>query len=185
MAGDVSQDVSRHVHGMIFFGTPFRGSNMARPFEAVRNILSSIGVQTQQHTLKLLGVDSDQVRALNEAFSKALRQRTETQFQTAVRAVFFHETLPTNGILVVPRESALMPNSGECLPIQANHHHICKFASAQDEGYKVVVNHIMRFINDANLFNSGVRFYCQTFSKPLYTNKERLRPTSTIITEKR
>ncbi|KAF4973364.1 hypothetical protein FSARC_342 [Fusarium sarcochroum] len=143
--GDASQSVFDQVRGMVFLGTPFRGSTVARPAEAIRNVLSWCGVGAQERTLKLLGVDSDKVRSLNEAFSKALRQRVHAK--NPIQAVFFHETLPTKGVLVVNRVSALMPDAGECLPIQADHTDICKFVSEKDEGYEVVLSRIKAIID--------------------------------------
>lgn len=86
---------------MIFLGTPFRGSTAAKPAEIARRILRVFGVNTQEHTLRLLGVDSDKLNDLNMAFAETMRKRLiSKEPEDKVVAFFFYETLPTRGIQV-------------------------------------------------------------------------------------
>jgi hypothetical protein len=81
---------------MIFLGTPFRGSSAAKPAEIVRKLLDFFGFDTQQHTLKLLGVDSERLDELTRAFPEVLNKRRISKDPgDAIRAFFFYETLPT------------------------------------------------------------------------------------------
>jgi len=98
---------------MIFLGTPFRGSIPAGPAESARRILELLGVDTQEHTLKLLGVDSDRLNELTRAFANLLNNRRSSRdTNDKIEAFFFYETLPTRiGFkLVQVRE----PNSPLC-----------------------------------------------------------------------
>jgi hypothetical protein len=47
---------------------------------------------------------------------------------------------------IVDEDSATYPGVGEILPIRANHLEICKFDSADDDGYKVVKGKILELI---------------------------------------
>lgn len=99
--GDAAHDIASHVRGMMFFGTPFRGSPTAQPAEIVRKILSTLHINTQESTLKLLGVDSEKLTALNYNFPEVLRKRQSSKTaEEAISAFFFYETLKTNRIMV-------------------------------------------------------------------------------------
>ena len=100
-SGDNASIIARYTQGLIFFGTPFRGSKGAQPVEFARRILSAFGVNTQEKTLKLLGVDSESLTALNAAFQETMRKRyTSKKPEDKIDAMFFYETLKTHGIMV-------------------------------------------------------------------------------------
>lgn len=81
---------------MIFLGTPFRGSPSARKAEAARRILQVFGVNTQEHTLKLLGVDSERLDELTRAFPEVLNKRRASKNPLdRIEAFFFYEILKT------------------------------------------------------------------------------------------
>ena len=100
-SGDNASVIARHTRGLIFFGTPFRGSKGAQPAEIARKILSAFGVNTQEKTLKLLGVDSEKLNELNAAFQETMRKRfTSNKPEDKIEALFFYETLHTYGKMV-------------------------------------------------------------------------------------
>lgn len=100
-SGDSASVIAQHTQGMIFFGTPFRGSKGAQPAEIARKILSVFGVTTQEKTLKLLGVDSERLNGLNTAFQETMRKwYTADKPEDKIDAMFFYETLPTYGKIV-------------------------------------------------------------------------------------
>lgn len=77
-------------------GTPFRGSSTAKLGEIARRILSVFGVDTQQKTLKLLGVDSDRLNELTRSFSEVLNsRRISNKPDDRISAFFFYETQNT------------------------------------------------------------------------------------------
>lgn len=81
---------------MIFLGTPFRGSSVAKPAEVVRRVLNLFKVDTQQQTLKLLGVDSERLDELTRAFPEILnKRRSSKDTNYRIDAFFFYETLKT------------------------------------------------------------------------------------------
>lgn len=100
-SGDSASIIAQHTQGMIFFGTPFRGSKGAQPAEIARKILSTFSVATQEKTLKLIGVDSERLNRLNTAFQETIRKRyTSDKPEDKIDAMFFYETLPTYGKMV-------------------------------------------------------------------------------------
>ena len=100
-AEDNASVIARYTQGLIFFGTPFRGSKGAQPAEVARKILSVFRVNTQEKTLKLLGVDSERLNGLNAAFQETMRKRhTSNKPEEKIEAMFFYETLPTYGGMV-------------------------------------------------------------------------------------
>lgn len=77
-------------------GTPFRGSSWARSAEIVRRILQVFGVNTQEQTLKLLGVDSERLNELTRAFPEVLNKRRISKDPgDRIEAFFYYETLKT------------------------------------------------------------------------------------------
>jgi protein SERAC1 len=99
--GDAAQLIAQQLRGMIFLGTPFRGSTLAKPAEIARRILSVFGVNTQESTLKLLGVDSERLKILNVEFPEAMRKRISSKKpDDKIDAVFFYETMKTHGVQV-------------------------------------------------------------------------------------
>lgn len=100
-SGDNAAVIARYTQGLIFFGTPFRGSKGAQPAEIARKILSAFRVDTQEKTLRLLGVDSERLNGLNAAFQETMRKRyTSKKPEDKIEAMFFYETLKTKGIMV-------------------------------------------------------------------------------------
>ncbi|VZI02176.1 unnamed protein product [Fusarium fujikuroi] len=136
--------IARNVRGMIFLGTPFRGSSVAKPAEVVRRVLNLFKVDTQQQTLKLLGVDSERLDELTRAFPEVLnKRRSSKDTNYRIEAFFFYETLKTRwgigSIQIVETESAQIHGCGDAAPIRADHIDICKFETKDADGYAIVV----------------------------------------------
>ncbi|KAL5597221.1 hypothetical protein FOBRF1_011014 [Fusarium oxysporum] len=134
--------IAKNVRGIIFLGTPFRGSSVAKPAEVVRRVLDFFGVDTQQQTLKLLGVDSERLDELTRAFPQVLnKRRSSKDIDRRIEAFFFYETLKTSwGIgSIVETESAQLHGCGDAAPLRADHIGICKFETKDADGYATVV----------------------------------------------
>ena len=98
---DSAAVIARYTQGLIFFGTPFRGSKGTQPAEMARKIFSAFGANTQEKTLKLLGVDSERLNGLNAAFQETMRKRyASNKPGNKIEAMFFYETLHTYGKMV-------------------------------------------------------------------------------------
>ncbi|KAK2929023.1 Alpha/Beta hydrolase fold [Fusarium oxysporum f. sp. vasinfectum] len=136
--------IAKNVRGMVFLGTPFRGSSVARPAEVVRRVLDLFRIDTQQQTLKLLGVDSERLDELTRAFPQVLNKlRSSKDIDRRIEAFFFYETLKTSrgigSVQIVETESAQLHGCGDAAPIRADHIGICKFETKDADGYATVV----------------------------------------------
>ncbi|KAG4282361.1 hypothetical protein FPRO06_09034 [Fusarium proliferatum] len=136
--------IAKNIRGMVFLGTPFRGSSVAKPAEVVRRVLDLFRVDTQQQTLKLLGVDSERLDELTRAFPQVLnKRRSSKDIQHRIEAFFFYETLKTRlgigSVQIVATESAQLHGCGDAAPIRADHIGICKFETKDADGYATVV----------------------------------------------
>ncbi|KAM0080961.1 hypothetical protein ACKRZS_006861 [Fusarium odoratissimum] len=136
--------IAKNVRGIVFLGTPFRGSSVAKPAEVVRRVLDFFGVDTQQQTLKLLGVDSERLDELTRAFPQVLnKRRSSKDIDRRIEAFFFYETLKTSwgigSVKIVETESAQLHGCGDAAPIRADHIGICKFETKDADGYATVV----------------------------------------------
>ena len=156
----IARGVTRGLRGLIFLGTPFRGSGSAKPAECIRRVLDYFRL-TQQDTLKLLGPDSERLDELTMAFPDTLNKRRVSQkAEDQISAFFFFETKPTYGMQVrstpaslgkcdvltslqiVEPYSAQLPGCGDSAPIDTNHLDICKYETAGENGYGLVLSAI-------------------------------------------
>ena len=88
--------IAKSIRGLVFLGTPFQGSIPAGPAESARRILKLLGVETQEHTLKMLGANSESINDLTRTFSKLLnKRRMSKSAEDQINAFFFYETLAT------------------------------------------------------------------------------------------
>ncbi|PGH11272.1 hypothetical protein AJ79_05007, partial [Helicocarpus griseus UAMH5409] len=129
--------------GVIFFGTPHSGSDMAKWGEMLRRIA---GIFAVTNSTLLAALDSKhnngQLEELSVNFAKMLGPSNEGKFQ-----VFsFRETKP----LVVPLDSSVIISewAGDST-IPDNHRDICKFAGSKDPKYTDFVNELQqRFLDN-------------------------------------
>ncbi|KAJ8113300.1 hypothetical protein ONZ43_g5183 [Nemania bipapillata] len=105
------------------------------------------GADTQENTLKELGVNSEKTQELTRAFTELLIKRNKSD--TPIHVSFFYETLSTNirgvgNTHVVEPDSAQVNGCGDAIPVRADHHNICKFATEKEEGYGLIVASIKK-----------------------------------------
>lgn len=105
--GDRSPDnnnfraISNSIHGMAFFGTPFRGSGTAKLADNIRSILKILPVDTNKDNLKDLSEGSEVLRILGDAFPEVLSKRNEEKNgENRINLVFFYEQLKTKKFMV-------------------------------------------------------------------------------------
>ncbi|KAF2759829.1 WD40 repeat-like protein [Pseudovirgaria hyperparasitica] len=122
------------VHGIVFLGTPHRGSSFAN---VLNNILaSSIMGPPPKAYIADLDVQSTTLQDINE------------QFRTSCGAIVlasFYETLKTNfkvtKQMIVEKESSILGYPQEVsAALHADHHGVCKFANRNDSNYIKVKN---------------------------------------------
>ncbi|CAI6099554.1 unnamed protein product [Clonostachys chloroleuca] len=140
--------VASQTRGIIFMATPIYGSDLAIWGNYLRKVLGIIQKTNPNH-IKSLG-DSEKLRELANTFSEALGKREAEGRKIGI--AFMIEMLETeifklNKVWIVKEDSAWIPGRGDRSFVRANHKNICKFASKDDEGYKMVVGSIQKFLD--------------------------------------
>ena len=125
-------EIVAQIRGIMFLATPHRGAHYAKILNAILST-SLLGAPPKAYIDDL------------DTHSRALQDINE-QFRTSCGDLFlmsFYETYKTSfGIkknIIVERESATLGYPQEqSVPLNADHHTICKFRSREDENYRGV-----------------------------------------------
>ncbi|MCJ1267070.1 hypothetical protein MMC22_006955, partial [Lobaria immixta] len=128
--------------GIIFFGTPHRGSEKALYGTVLENIAQTMTHQPNSRLLKALQTNSDVLLRLTSDFRHQLSQ---------YHIVSFYEQQPMRifSDLIVEKHSALLEvEHEEQIPVDANHSMMCKFETNGNETYEKVYKRIRRMSRD-------------------------------------
>ena len=112
---------------VVFLSTPHTGSALSQVFSLLPRSSSYVDLVANK-----TGFLSD----LNEYY------RTLANNQTKLRTAAYYEVYPTNGIIVVPRDSADPGVGVTPVPLDRDHRNICKPESVDDIVYLGVKRHI-------------------------------------------
>lgn len=134
--------------GIIFLGTPHHGSDLAKWgsfFESIASIAPRRILDTQPQLVEALKSQSETLQNINRYF-EAIMYR--------YHMLFCHEGKPTSvkgsRQFVVDEDSAAPGFAvGERMVIEADHSHMCKFASKRSPGYEGVAEAVKRFAAQA------------------------------------
>ncbi|KAI1169532.1 hypothetical protein F4777DRAFT_584825 [Nemania sp. FL0916] len=142
------QCLSRSTRGVVFLGTPHRGSAMASLGSIVTK-LAKLGLQdANSKVIRGLSPDNELLEEYSDTFSKLVRRYK-------IRVCTFYESKAMTRVygiegMVVPRESALIRCEGESeRGLNANHSEMCKFSGPDDSNYRAVSGAIVDLIEDA------------------------------------
>ena len=129
-------DVYRYTSGILFFGTPHRGSSSAVPkllrvAETVLTVNQDLLRQVQLNSRVLSEMDQDFAHVADESLLIGS----------------FYETQPTKPLgIITTRSSAILNFSSECcVSLEATHARLCKFTGPADANYRKVLNLINNF----------------------------------------
>ncbi|KAK0633921.1 Alpha/Beta hydrolase protein [Immersiella caudata] len=131
------QGIFKCTKGIIFMGTPHRGSWMA---DWAKFPVSAFGVvkSVNGRLLKSLQTDGEYLESMQEDFARLLR-KTDTKSETPIEVTCFFEELPMQVIgTIVSRESATLPDYN-AISIHANHREMVRFSSTTDRGFVEVL----------------------------------------------
>ncbi|KAF2848626.1 hypothetical protein T440DRAFT_500299 [Plenodomus tracheiphilus IPT5] len=145
-------DILSAVSGILFFGTPHRGSKGADIGKTVGNVVNMC--LCASHIAGIAGsVRADLLTTL-ESNSEALGELAVSS-RNRLRNLeigTFHETQTMPGLseLVVEKHSAIMENPDEeIIPLYANHRTMCRFEGVTDNGYIYALRIIKRLAEKA------------------------------------
>ncbi|KAK2788180.1 hypothetical protein FQN53_004065 [Emmonsiellopsis sp. PD_33] len=128
-------------YGIVFLGTPHRGSNLAHILD---NILRSSPTVSTKVYVSELEKGSTSLDDINEQFRNVCG---------GLELVSFHETLkatlaPGVKTMIVEKESAVLGYPAETsAPLLADHHGLTKFANREDPNYRNVKNVLRRLVH--------------------------------------
>ncbi|KAL2070583.1 hypothetical protein VTL71DRAFT_13609 [Oculimacula yallundae] len=141
---DRYSSISRDTFGVMFMGTPHRGSDIAfwgKLFGTMADILTAGSIRTQ--LLKDLQPKSSCLGDICLQFV----ERSQT-----LRIFTIYERLKIRGVpsLVVDKDSAmlLLPNE-TAVPIEADHRSMCRFSSEKSEKFQLVLDCLRELVEDA------------------------------------
>ncbi|EFY94038.2 hypothetical protein MAA_10501 [Metarhizium robertsii ARSEF 23] len=169
--------ISKSTIGIIFLGTPHRGSEKAAYGKLLATLAATVMNRPPPRLLNALQTNS----------SELMRLTTDFRFQLPRYEVFsFYETKPVGKLstLVVEKHSALLEIDGEeQIPVNLNHLDMCKFTDRDDEVYKKLFKRIRRLIKEENTslpdsshadrIMSSNRHYCVPYDPTgIYTGRD-------------
>ncbi|KAI8278876.1 hypothetical protein K4K60_005893 [Colletotrichum sp. SAR11_57] len=128
--------------GIVFMGTPHRGSWMA---DWARMPASALGIvkSTSKSLLKILETDDKYLQSVQDRFWSMVREQQKAGRDLEVTCFF--EELPLYGVgKVVSKDSATL-ESYNAISIHANHSNMVKFSSADDNGFKRLLGELLRW----------------------------------------
>jgi protein SERAC1 len=135
-------DVFEHMTGIIFMGTPHRGSWMA---DWMKIPASALGVlkSTNKSLLQVLGTDDQLLESIQFRFWSMVRGQRESGRRLEITCFFEELPLPVVG-QVVSKVSATLEGYTS-VSIHANHRDMVKFRTENDNGFKRLVGDLMRW----------------------------------------
>ncbi|MCJ1255882.1 Kinesin light chain 3 [Lignoscripta atroalba] len=149
--------------GIVFLGTPHRGSEKATYGKILANIATTASRRPTSQLLNALQVNSEFLMGLTSNFKFQLPN---------YQVVSFYELRPTKpfSTLVVEKCSALLEINGEDqIPVDANHSDMCKFEARSDEVYEKLSKRLNRMLKAKKVepFNiSGSVIHNQYYNVP-------------------
>ncbi|KAN0086995.1 vegetative incompatibility protein HET-E-1 [Elaphomyces granulatus] len=144
------QTISEATVGIIFLGTPHRGSDKASYGEVLANVATTVMHNPAPGLINVLRANSDAL----------MRLTTDFRFQLPnyqVCSFYEMKPMPEFSSLIVEKHSSLLDIPWEDqVPVDANHEEICKFAHPDDVVYEKLFKRVRRMLNTDNRDNSNM-----------------------------
>jgi hypothetical protein len=141
------RSVAEFTRGIVFMGTPHRGSDLASWGHNLAKHLSRFR-SVNRKLVKTLEVDSDILRAVEEDFQKMV---LTPGYLTKIKVFCFYEEIGMTGFgKIVSKDSAILPQYPNA-SIHANHRGMTQFKGANDSGYVAVSSLLSNWVEDLKL----------------------------------
>ncbi|KAF5541965.1 hypothetical protein FPHYL_11698 [Fusarium phyllophilum] len=131
-----------YTKGILFLGTPHRGSWMA---DWARIPASALGIvrSANKSLLRILETDDKYLQSIQDRFWSMVRE--QQKYGRDPEITCFFEELPLSRVgKVVSRDSATLEGYN-AISIHANHSDMVKFSSADDNGFKRLLGELVRW----------------------------------------
>lgn len=143
---DRYHDLLQSIHGVMFFGTPHRGSSLANWSTVLGNIASfaSFGSKTNWKLSQNLQTESGQLQEISKSFVDRSK---------ALQIISFYETDKMDFLnqRVVDEDSAVLGFPDEVsIGITGNHRTMCRFDSIDEQRYRCVWTNIQNLAGSAS-----------------------------------
>ncbi|RGP81157.1 kinesin light [Fusarium longipes] len=133
------QDLFTDTKGVVFMGTPHKGSWMA-DWSRIPAVALGLVKSTNRSLLEVLETNNQYLESIHGRFLSMMREQREAGTQLEVACFFEELPLSTVG-KVVSKESATF-ESYDPITIHANHRDMVKFTSTEENGFKRVVGEL-------------------------------------------
>ncbi|KAF5673920.1 ankyrin protein 3 [Fusarium heterosporum] len=133
------QDFFTHIKGVVFMGTPHKGSWMADWSKIPAKALG-LFKSTNRSLLEVLETNNQYLESIHVRFLSMMREQREAGRQLEVACFFEELPLSTVG-KVVSKESATFEGY-DPITIHANHADMVKFRSIEENGFKRIVGEL-------------------------------------------
>ncbi|KAI7765536.1 hypothetical protein LZL87_007287 [Fusarium oxysporum] len=142
------QDFFTHIKGVVFMGTPHKGSWMADWSRIPAKTLGLVK-STNRSLLEVLETNNQYLESIHVRFLSMMREQREAGRQLEVACFFEELPLSTVG-KVVSKESATFEGY-DPITIHANHANMVKFRSTEENGFKRVVGELTAWKSEIGL----------------------------------
>jgi hypothetical protein len=146
------RNIFDYTKGIVFMGTPHKGSWMAEWAEVPAKALGLVK-STNKSLLEILEPNDQLIEAIQLDFLSMIRALRESdrplrESVWPIEVTCFFEELPLPGIGVVVSKDSATFESHKPLSIHANHSDMTKFSSADETGFKRLVGELARWESD-------------------------------------
>jgi hypothetical protein len=135
--------------GVVFMGTPHKGAWMATWASISASALGLVK-SVNKPLLEVLEMKNEYVETIQSKFMEMLRQRQQNGEGTRpLRIACFVEELPFPVVgQIVSKESAIL-DGFTYATIHANHRNMVRFASAEEDGFQLLLGELVRWESEA------------------------------------
>jgi hypothetical protein len=148
--------IHERVAGVLFFGTPQRGTSSTSWTSAIGKITRSLGKSAKNEALfKKMRGDSKEARELHRLFEEYL-----VSCRPTIRIHTFYEERPVKGLgILVERSSTVLDHPLEVVvSMNCNHFELCKFSDATDVNYRRVLVAIQKTYSELHPMHKERRY---------------------------